>query len=119
MKVFASLTMALVTVAVFAFSGCSKVATKGEDSIYNAAASGDLAQITSATQNGFDINTPDENGMTLLHHAAKAGKKDVVEMLTGDYNANTSLQDKSGKTAFDLAVESGDQGTIQALQENQ
>jgi len=66
-------------------------------------------------QKGFKANTPDENGMTMLHHAAQAGQADVIELLTADYGANVLAQDKEGRTPLDLAQQNGDARTIELL----
>lgn len=112
-----TLGMALAVVAsVIVAVGCGGgVETKGEGSVYVAAESGDLGTITAAVQKGFDVNTPDDNGMTLLHHAAQAGQADVVEYLTSDVAGNVTAKDKEGRTPLDLAQQNGDAQTIELL----
>jgi ankyrin repeat protein len=108
----------MIVACVFFAAGCGGgVETKGDDSVYKAAENGDIGKITAAIRNGFNANTPDDDGMTLLHHAALGGKADIVESLTADYGADASLQDKQGRTALDLAVESGDAETIRILEQ--
>lgn len=53
---------------------------------------------------GADINKPDEDGDTPLHHAASQGRRSFVKFLL-DNNAKTDIRNKEGKTALDLAKE--------------
>lgn len=105
----------VVACALLAAACGGKVQTTGEQSVYKAAETGDLGTITAAMQKGFNVNTADENGMTMLHHAAQAGQADVIELLTADYGANVNAQDKAGNTPLALAQQNGDARTIELL----
>ncbi len=95
---------AAIVVGVF---GCNRVPSAGESSIFSAASRGDTGAVVDIMRRGYGVNTPDENGMTALHHAAAANQTQVVEMLLNDYGANATIQDKQGRTALDVADESG------------
>ena len=115
MRKFFEMGLAVTACVVFV-TGCGGgVETKGEGSVYSAAETGDLGTITAAVQKGFNVNTPDDNGMTLLHHAAQAGQADVVEYLTSDVAGNVTAKDKEGRTPLDLAQQNGDAQTIELL----
>ena len=66
---------------------------------------------------GFDVNTPDESGMTLLHHAAAANQPDIVEMLLNDYPAKSSVTDNEGRTPLDVAIQMGNNDVAAILEE--
>lgn len=48
-------------------------------------------------------NTPDENGYTLLHYAAKIGSAEGVKALL-DRGADPTIRARDGKTPADLAT---------------
>ena len=56
-------------------------------------------------------------GLTGLHHAAKAGKEDMVALLL-QHGANTKLESSERKTAMDLAVEYGHERIATLLRES-
>lgn len=107
--------LAAIACVVFIVGCGSGVETKGEGSVYKAAEAGDLGTITAAMQKGFQANTPDENGMTILHHAAQAGQAEVIELLTADFGASATVKDKEGRTPLDLAQQNGDAQAIELL----
>ncbi len=111
-----ALFVALAILAANGPTGCgSGVATEGENSIYAAAELGDAAGIRDALQYGFDVNQPDVNGMTLLHHAAAANQAEIVEMLTNDFAASVTVTDKQGRTPLAVAQASGSQDAMSIL----
>ncbi len=68
------------------------------------------ATIYLAKQNGRDFNTPDENGRTLLHMAAEAGKADFLEKVLdskGGKNIDLDVRDYEGRTPLMLAAYAG------------
>lgn len=98
------------------FSACgSGVETEGEASIYMMAAGGQLGPVREAIESGFDVNQPDADGRTLLHYAVAGNQPDFFEYLIVQYRANPKLQDATGKTAIDLARESGNQRIMEIL----
>lgn len=52
---------------------------------------------------GADINTQDENGMTLLHHAIGAQNQNAVEYLL-KHGVNVNLANNDGQTLLQLAI---------------
>ena len=57
-------------------------------------------------QAGCDINAADSNGRTPLMYAARYCRPTAVRLLL-EHGANAKAKDKSGKTALDLAKQSG------------
>ena len=106
---------ALVLAAIGA-AGCGGVPTSGEKSIYAAAEAGDMGALREMLREGFDVNTPDESGMTLLHHAAAGNQPDIIEMLVNEYPAKAGATDKEGRTALDVAVSMGNEDAAAALE---
>lgn len=53
---------------------------------------------------GFDVNTKNVNGYTLLHFAARGNYSNIVRMLI-EYGANIHEKTPDGKNAFILALE--------------
>ncbi len=92
-----------VTVSTVLVCACEKVETTGEASIYKIAETGTPESLRAELVKGFDINRADENGMTILHHAALGDNADVIEMLTEEYQANATIKDNQGRTPLDLA----------------
>lgn len=101
---------------IFAAIGCGGVPTSGGASIYAAAEAGDVGALREMLRKGFDVNIPDELGMTLLHHAAAGNQPDVIEMLLNDYPAKADVVDKEGRTALDVAVSMGNEDAAVALE---
>lgn len=87
---------------------------------FNAYNNGAEATIYLAKQNGRDVNTPDENGRTLLHMAAEAGKTDFLEkVLSGTDGKNVDLdaRDYKGRTPLMLAAYAGQTAFVDKLAE--
>lgn len=70
-----------------------------------------------ALNGGFDVNQPDDDGLTLLHHAAMGGQLDVVEMLLNDFSARPNPTDESGITPLDIAVELNRNDVVAVLEQ--
>lgn len=97
--------------------GCGNVPTSGTDSIYVSAEKGDVDVLREAlSRKGFDVNKPDDEGMTLLHHAALGGQLEVVEMLLNDFAANPASTDNQGRIPLDVADEMGNEDVAIALE---
>lgn len=107
----------LMAVLVFGAIACNRVSTTGAGSIYASAEQGDVEALRGALRQGYQVNTPDEDGMTLLHHAAAGNQPDVVEMLLNDYAANVNAQDSQGRTPLDVARENGSQEVVRILEQ--
>jgi ankyrin repeat protein len=70
--------------------------------IYLATYLGDLTEVESYTKQGKDIDSRDKNGRTLLHVAAMAGQKEVLEFLISK-GADINAKDDAGNTALEHA----------------
>lgn len=102
-------------ISLFAATGCGGVETEGENSVYAAAQVGDVGAIREALDYDFEVNTPDADGMTLLHHAAVANQVDVVEMLINEFGASITAKDNQGRTPLDVARDRGSQDAFVVL----
>jgi ankyrin repeat protein len=99
MKILALIFVMLVGIAGAAFAG----------PLHVAAEMGDVAKVKSLLAAGADVNARDEDGDTPLHFAARMGSDDegakyseVARVLIAA-GATGSIQNKEGKTAFDVA----------------
>lgn len=54
---------------------------------------------------GADVNVPDHNGMTALHHAAVRGARPCIRLLVASGKCDFLARDKQGRYAFELAIE--------------
>lgn len=63
---------------------------------------------------GFDINTADKNGFTLLHIAASNGMEVATKYLLSR-GANTNLRNKDGRTPLHFAAGRGFHGSCPAI----
>lgn len=110
-KILTGLLMLTIT---FAATGCgSGVETSGSESIYMKAAEGKVGEIRGALQNGFKVNTQDDNGRTLLHYAAAGNQLNVAEMLIVNFGADPTLKDVDGFSALDIALQAGDPSMLE------
>lgn len=64
------------------------------------------ACIIKLLQAGANVNATDNSGMTALHYAAWYGNLAAIQFLL-DGAADTTLRDKNGQTAADIAAERG------------
>lgn len=82
--------------------------------LLRAASEGNVAQIIALLDAGFDINEPNEKGMTPLHFAADVGSIEAVNALVerqADVNARTSV----GLTPLMLSARGGHPGIVGLL----
>jgi hypothetical protein len=75
---------------------------RSNDSFHKAAAKNDLAYLNVCLSAGFPVNTQEGNGWTALHSAAKAGSTGAIQLLL-KHNADPSIRDVNGRTAYDQA----------------
>ena len=67
---------------------------------------------------GGDVNSKDKKGFTLLHKAllkdkeAEETEEDITIEILAKNGANLNIKTKSGKTAFDLAFDSGNESAM-------
>ncbi len=69
------------------------------------------ACIIKLLQAGSNVNATDNSGMTALHYAAWYGNLAAIQFLL-DGAADTTLRDKNGQTAADIAAERGFQNCV-------
>jgi ankyrin repeat protein len=101
---------------VFGAAGCgSGVETEGQGSIYTQAAQGEIGKVRQGIESGFDVNTPDAQGKTLLHHAVEGNQHALVELLLVNYRADAFVQDNQGVTAVDAAIQLGNPDVLDVL----
>ena len=111
-----AVAVAVLAIDIVGVVGCGRVPTKGGDSIYAAAEAGDTGALREMLRKNFDVNTPDESGMTLLHHAAVGNQPAVIEMLLNEYPAKVDATDSQDRTALDIAIEMGNEDAAVALE---
>jgi ankyrin repeat protein len=110
---------ALLLVALVGCGRSQDVPTEGEMSVYEAAAKGDYSYVGGYLNGGFDVNTPDEDGRTLVHYAAAGNQIYMLEVLLEEHGANGSVQDLEGKTPLDYAIENNAGEATWYLKEDQ
>jgi len=84
------------------------------DSLLEAAQSGDAKKVTAILDQKADINLKSSTGRTALMLAAMNGQTEVVKLLL-DRGADVQLQDHKGQTAKQFAVELGQTDIINLL----
>ncbi|TNE27707.1 MAG: hypothetical protein EP349_08870 [Alphaproteobacteria bacterium] len=87
---------------------------------FNAYSNSAEATIYLAKQNGRDFNSPDENGRTLLHMAAEAGKTDFLEKVLDSKDGkdiDLDVRDYEGRTPLMLAAYEGKSAFVDLLAE--
>ncbi|XP_033627675.1 calmodulin-binding transcription activator 2-like [Asterias rubens] len=67
------------------------------------AVDGNIIAVRLLAQAGVNVNSPDGDGWTALHHAASENQQDIVKVLTGECGADMSIKTPKGLTASDLA----------------
>ena len=87
-----------------------------EKTLFSAAATGKLDDVTRLIQSGAEVNDKDEYDITSLHYAARYEHTAVVKCLTTN-GANLKSRDKWGRTPLQVAESRGDRATVDALKE--
>jgi len=86
------------------------------DQIHDAAKKGDLAKVEQLIKSHPDsVAGRDKKGQTALHHAARNGRKDIVELLLAN-KAEVDARDRYGNTPLsDAATADGNGGVAELL----
>ncbi|MBN1295288.1 ankyrin repeat domain-containing protein [bacterium] len=84
------------------------------DTIFSAAAKGQLATIMRLLDEGTDVNLKDASGMTALSWASMRGRAGIVRYLL-EHNANPNIPDDKGLYPLHKACLFGDESVIQNL----
>lgn len=74
----------------------------------------DREKVVSLLQRGMDVNTADQDGTTLVMHAARMGDKTLLEYLL-EKRANVLIKNKNGDTAINLAALHGQLDCVKLL----
>ena len=74
--------------------------------IHDAAARGDLAEVTRLLDGGVDVKAVTENGDTPLHYAALSGNAELVKLLL-EKGADANAKESSGWTPLLAAAQNG------------
>jgi ankyrin repeat protein len=89
---------------------------KNYNSIFEAAAAGDQAGVYRFIRSGDVATAVDQQGKTVLHHAAVGGNVEIIRMLVND-SANLDAQDADGRTPLQDAEQAGKKDAIKVLKE--
>ncbi|XP_068223741.1 G patch domain and ankyrin repeat-containing protein 1 homolog [Palaemon carinicauda] len=74
----------------------------------------EVAPLADMLKSGFDVNSKDEHGWSLLMVAACAGSLDAVKVLL-EYRAKANIRDANGNTAIYLASVKGHKRIVELL----
>ena len=86
------------------------------DDVFEAAQSGNMAVIVNYLDQGFPPVLADEEGWSILHHAASHGQVEVIKLLHSR-GCSVDLVDRHGRTPLHHAAASGECGSIGVLVE--
>lgn len=88
----------------------------GKITIYQAAQTGDTEALSFLIDDGADLDALSPEGEAALHHAAYGGQAAAIRMLLLA-GANQHILDAAGRTPLQIAQETQQQESIQALSE--
>ncbi|TYZ67236.1 hypothetical protein PybrP1_011843 [[Pythium] brassicae (nom. inval.)] len=81
---------------------------------FHFASTGDLDKVTRALEGGFDVDSQDDGGRTMLHWAVDRSQSRVAKLLL-KRNASPNAQDGDGMTALHYATSCEDEALVQLL----
>jgi hypothetical protein len=73
------------------------------DSMFKAAAMGDINRVDYLVSIGHDVDRTDHKGMNALHYATLMGMTEMVERLVMSHHSDIHILDRQGRTAFQIA----------------
>ena len=85
-----------------------------EGDIFDAVQSGDIATVKKFLDKGVPVDLTDEEGWSLIHHAAALGQVEVINLLR-EKGCCVDLIDNEGRTPLHYAAMNGDIKTIRLL----
>ena len=85
-----------------------------ESDILDAVQSGDIATVNKFLDEGVPVDLTDEEGWSLLHHAAALGQVEVINLLR-EKGCRVDLIDNEDRTPLHYAASNGDIETIRLL----
>lgn len=100
----------IILAFILGFTGCAPA-------IIGSAESGDLQGVKAEVDNGADVNTKNNGGMTPLHYAALQGHLEVIKYLVSQ-GADINALNSDGKTPYQLAYQN-DRKDIAAYLKNE
>lgn len=80
---------------------------KPDTRLFKAVNDGDLRKVMALLERGADVNAATKKGNTPFMTAARNGKMEIVKELLDNHSLDLTLRNRSGKTAYDLAVQGG------------
>ncbi len=86
------------------------------DAFMNAILSGDLSSVQAALEDGADVNTQDENGMSALTYSSTQQNKEIMTLLL-EKGAKIDLTDTNGMSALHFSVMEGQIESVKLLLE--
>jgi ankyrin repeat protein len=106
-----SIVTGAVAISMTALLGAAPSST----SVADAAMRGDRADVAAMIKQGADVNTPQGDGVTALHWAARRGDADLVAVLLGAGANARAVTTFGAYTPLHLAAEHGSAAVVSAL----
>jgi ankyrin repeat protein len=103
--VLAALTTLALGVAVM-YTRKAIAITPDENTLLQAAGSGDTARVSTLIRQGVNVNARDQQGNTPLHNAAENDHAAVATLLLQN-RANAGLENRAGQTPGEVARQHG------------
>jgi ankyrin repeat protein len=107
--------LSLVAIAVFGLAtGVGAQTARSDRRVVEAAKTGDSAAVTTLIRQRVNVNTPEADGTTALHWAARQDNLELAEMLIRA-GADVKAANRYGVTALQLACVNGNAALIERL----
>ena len=117
----------LITIAAVVLVGCGEsqqsapspeTPTEADRALLEAAYDEDIKAVKQHLADGADVNAKDKfYGGTSLHHAAKAGQKEIIELLIAN-GADVNAKDNFGSTPLEFAIRTDHPETADLLRKH-
>ena len=117
----------LTTIAAVVLVGCGEsqqsapspeTPTEADRALLEAAFDEDIKAVKQHLADGADVNAKDKfYGGTSLHHAAKAGQKEIIELLIAN-GADVNAKDNFGSTPLEFAIRTDHPETADLLRKH-
>ena len=117
----------LITIAAVVLVGCGEsqqsapspeTPTEADRALLEAAFDEDIKAVKQHLADGADVNAKDKfYGGTSLHHAAKAGQKEIIELLIAN-GADVNAKDNFGSTPLEFAIRTDHPETADLLRKH-
>lgn len=100
--------------ALVALTGV-RVCADANENLRNAVKSGDFNRVRDEIEQGANVDSPNEKGVTSLMLAAEKGNAEIVQLLLAKGKGFTNVQDKKGYTALMYAAKKGNAEIVKLL----